>query len=71
MVDVCALLVCTDTVVVLCVCGVRPHRGGRRENAPRHGRVFDRHSGTGRGKGMKRDGRGRANWGAEDEYVSL
>lgn len=45
----------------------QPHRGGRRQNAPRHGRVFDRQSGTGRGKGMKRDGRGRANWGVEDE----
>ncbi|CAI7923852.1 unnamed protein product [Closterium sp. NIES-54] len=41
-------------------------RGGDGERrAPR--REFDRHSGTGRGHEMKRDGAGRGNWGRADE----
>lgn len=53
-----------------------PYRGGPRrggfgngeegeEGRPR--RSYDRHSGTGRGYGMKKDGAGRANWGTSTD----
>ncbi|KAM3351311.1 hypothetical protein ACQJBY_023357 [Aegilops geniculata] len=59
--------------------GPRPYRGGggRRggyrngefgddsERPPR--RNYERHSGTGRGQGMKRDGAGRGNWGSSTD----
>ncbi|XP_042065897.1 RGG repeats nuclear RNA binding protein A-like [Salvia splendens] len=56
-------------------------RGGRRggysngeagEEVERPRRTFERHSGTGRGNEMKREGSGRGNWGApEDELAPL
>ncbi|GLT39620.1 hypothetical protein SLA2020_138020 [Shorea laevis] len=57
--------------------GPRPHRGGRRggfsngevgeEERPR--RQFERHSGTGRGNEMKREGAGRGNWGTQADEL--
>lgn len=57
-----------------------PFRGGRRggfsNGDAREGefdrprRTFDRHSGTGRGYEMKRDGSGRGNWGNEADEVA-
>lgn len=40
------------------------HDGPRRE---RRGRDFDRHSGTGRGREVKKGGAGKANWGKDEE----
>ncbi|KAK4794213.1 hypothetical protein SAY86_012207 [Trapa natans] len=55
-----------------------PSRGGRRggfgneevgeDERPR--RMFDRHSGTGRGNGFKRDGAGRGNWGTPTDEAA-
>ncbi|GKU88510.1 hypothetical protein SLEP1_g2762 [Rubroshorea leprosula] len=57
--------------------GPRPYRGGRRggfsngeageEERPR--RQFERHSGTGRGNEMKREGAGRGNWGTQADEL--
>lgn len=57
--------------------GPRPYRGGRRggvsngeagEERPR--RHFERHSGTGRGFEMKREGAGRGNWGTQTDEIA-
>ncbi|XP_044503653.1 RGG repeats nuclear RNA binding protein A-like [Mangifera indica] len=55
-----------------------PYRGGRRggfsngeigdEERPR--RTFERHSGTGRGNEIKREGSGRGNWGSQIDEIS-
>ncbi|KZV35000.1 plasminogen activator inhibitor 1 RNA-binding protein-like [Dorcoceras hygrometricum] len=52
-------------------------RGGRRGGSngettegERPRRVFDRHSGTGRGSGFKREGAGRGNWGTPADEIS-
>lgn len=42
--------------------------GGGREYVAT-GREFDRHSGTGRGREMKKDGSGAHNWGSLDEEI--
>jgi len=43
--------------------GQRRGRGTFKRVAPKTGRQFDRHSGTGRGKEIKKDGAGAHNWG--------
>lgn len=43
--------------------GGRGGRGGKQHVAPRAGREFDKHSGTGRGKEVSKDGAGSRNWG--------
>lgn len=59
--------------------GPRPYRGGRRggfsngeggEGEERPRRQFERHSGTGRGFGMKREGGGRGNWGTQSDEIA-
>lgn len=46
--------------------GNKPHGA---DDAPRRGRQFDRSvSGTGRGRGMKKDGEGPHNWGKEGDH---
>ncbi|KAF5744270.1 plasminogen activator inhibitor 1 RNA-binding protein-like [Tripterygium wilfordii] len=52
-----------------------PHRGGRFGNGEvgdeeRTRRPFERHSGTGRGNGFKREGSGRGNWGTPTDELS-
>ncbi|KAE8697501.1 phospholipase A(1) DAD1 [Hibiscus syriacus] len=57
--------------------GPRPYRGGRRggfgNGEARDGelprRVFERHSGTGRGNELKREGSGRGNWGNQTDEL--
>ncbi|KAK8702688.1 hypothetical protein V6N13_021029 [Hibiscus sabdariffa] len=57
--------------------GPRPYRGGRRggfsngevRDGERPRRVFERHSGTGRGNELKREGSGRGNWGNQTDEL--
>ncbi|XP_039069254.1 RGG repeats nuclear RNA binding protein A-like [Hibiscus syriacus] len=57
--------------------GPRPYRGGRRggfgngeaRDGERPHRVFERHSGTGRGNEFKREGSGRGNWGNQTDEL--
>ncbi|GLT51550.1 hypothetical protein SLA2020_249530 [Shorea laevis] len=58
--------------------GPRPYRGGRRGGfsngeageGERPRRNFERHSGTGRGNEMKREGAGRGNWGTQADELA-
>lgn len=58
--------------------GPRPYRGGRRGGSSngeagegdRPRRHFERHSGTGRGYEMKREGAGRGNWGTQSDELA-
>jgi len=55
------------------------YRGGRRggytngdaADGERPRRVFERHSGTGRGNGFKREGSGRGNWGTATDEIAV
>ncbi|MFS7997013.1 putative hyaluronan/mRNA-binding protein [Helianthus anomalus] len=55
------------------------YRGGRRggytngdaADVERPRRVFERHSGTGRGNGFKREGAGRGNWGTATDEIAV
>ncbi|KAJ0789187.1 putative hyaluronan/mRNA-binding protein [Helianthus annuus] len=55
------------------------YRGGRRggytngkaADGERPRRVFERHSGTGRGNGFKREGAGRGNWGTATDEIAV
>jgi len=50
----------------------RPDNGaGGAPGAQRAPRVYDRQSGTGRGREQKRGGAGRANWGSNEEEIAL
>ncbi|CAN0842577.1 RGG repeats nuclear RNA binding protein B [Linum grandiflorum] len=52
--------------------GRGPRRGGEETGeGQRQRRVYDRHSGTGRGSDMKRNGSGSGNWGKDDELVPI
>ncbi|XP_022733343.1 RGG repeats nuclear RNA binding protein A-like [Durio zibethinus] len=58
--------------------GPRPHRGGRRGgfgneeagDGERPRRLYERHSGTGRGNELKREGSGRGNWGTQTDELA-
>uniref|UniRef100_A0A5B6ZS11 Putative plasminogen activator inhibitor 1 RNA-binding protein n=1 Tax=Davidia involucrata TaxID=16924 RepID=A0A5B6ZS11_DAVIN len=58
--------------------GPRPFRGGRRGgfgngevgDGERPRRVFERHSGSGRGNDIKREGSGRGNWGTQTDELA-
>jgi len=49
----------------------RSRSGGADEDGRPPRRMYDRHSGTGRGYGMKRDGAGRGNWGTSTDETPL
>ncbi|KAK6260942.1 hypothetical protein SCA6_015416 [Theobroma cacao] len=58
--------------------GPRPYRGGRRGGfsngevgqGERPRRMYERHSGTGRGNELKREGSGRGNWGTQTDELA-
>ncbi|KAK9018117.1 hypothetical protein V6N11_001100 [Hibiscus sabdariffa] len=58
--------------------GPRPYRGGRSGgfdngevgDGERPRRLYERHSGTGRGNGLKREGSGRGNWGSQTDELA-
>ncbi|KAL4384819.1 hypothetical protein GQ457_15G023720 [Hibiscus cannabinus] len=58
--------------------GPRPYRGGRSSgfdngevgDGERPRRLYERHSGTGRGNGLKREGSGRGNWGSQTDELA-
>ncbi|XP_021279965.1 RGG repeats nuclear RNA binding protein A-like [Herrania umbratica] len=58
--------------------GPRPYRGGRRGGfsngevgqGERPRRMYERHSGTGRGNELKREGSGRGNWGTQTDELT-